>query len=80
MEISHALVFHFDEIKTAGSFKKRFSMIPLDVRSFLEWLITVGLLDARRVYQIINKKATTCSKHWEKHIPSRNFELLWSVL
>lgn len=66
MDVIRALVFHFVEDMTNNTFNKKFFVVALEVRLFLEWEIEVEVLAAKSIYQIMNKWAGTHSRSLEK--------------
>lgn len=72
MDVKGALHVPFVEIMTTNYFKKRFSVLALNVRHFLEWLTTVDFPAAQRRYEIMKMKTDTRTKPLKKTMCARS--------
>lgn len=68
MEVYRALLAHFREVMKPDTFKQQFTVLALEMRPFLERTIKTDILVTKRIYEIIMKKAETCSMSVEKSI------------
>lgn len=59
MKVNRALLVNFAEVVTTDSFEKKFSVLALKVRHFLEGVIKLDISDARSTYKIMKIKADT---------------------
>lgn len=57
MEVHRALLGTFVVNITAGPFNKKFSVLALEVRSFMEWLIKIFAPVTMTMYEITKRKA-----------------------
>lgn len=51
---------------TIDSFKKKFSIVALEVTKFLEWLTKVTVPTVESIFEIMNKKDDHDNKHSDK--------------
>lgn len=68
MQASREPPIHFKELMPTNTFKKKFSVLVLDVRRFLEWMIKLCNSSANSIYEIIEKKGNSFSKRFEKSL------------
>lgn len=66
MVINRVFLVHSVEVMTSGMFKKKLSVIALEVRHVLESVMKVDVPAGMSIYKTIKKKADTASSPLEK--------------
>lgn len=72
MEANLALLVNFDEIKAPDYVKKKFSVVTLEVRSFLVLVTRMETPTAKNIHENMKKKSGTCNKPLVKTMFSRS--------
>lgn len=66
MEVSGALLVRFVESMTSSPLRKSFLVLAVEGESFIELIVTVDILAAKKIYAIMKKKAGTPQQVFEE--------------